>query len=402
MGDGCGTSQCVFRASGARPHAPPLSSEHIKQVALMYSGAAEGKPLPMVLEMVVGPVDRGACIRDLSQYPGEVEYLYLPMSFISPDGTPRFTISAAGLGVRVIPVRINVNLSARTVEVLVGQKKRSHCAAFRFLLCELKDELPRLAEAGGAAARFAGDTTKNQGGTHTVEGLLEKIAGQCEAVLQKHAARAEEEFAVDAVYQGLSAEMLDARRWAVSKLRLWLEDRTMCICFVVGYSLRQAHRKLTAYLARTAGAVGTEQGRRAAMLEVCKARGLLRAGVDEANDEGEAPLVAAAADGAAAADMRLLIAAGCAVNGAAGKPSAAASEAAKYGHADVLGVLLEAKAAVNASAKVITDGSFVGNCICYEGKALPALRSLPGGGWVSSDFCPEVDGIDGLFRVHGT
>ncbi len=129
-------------------------------MALQYSGAAEGKPLPMVLEIVVGPVNRGACIRDLSQYPLEVEYLYLPMSFISPDGTPRFTISAAGLGVRVIPVRINVNLSARTVEEFLKQKKRMHCTSFRFLLGELKGELARLAV--GSGTRFAGDLTRDQ------------------------------------------------------------------------------------------------------------------------------------------------------------------------------------------------------------------------------------------------
>jgi hypothetical protein len=131
-----------------------LSCESGGQVALQYSGAKEGRPLPMVLEMAVGPVDRGACIRELSQYPKELEYLYLPMSFVSPDGAPRFTISAAGHCVRVIPVRINVNLSARTVEELVGQKKRMHCAAFRFLLGELKCELARLAKEGSAAARL--------------------------------------------------------------------------------------------------------------------------------------------------------------------------------------------------------------------------------------------------------
>jgi len=324
-------------------------------VALQYSGAAEGKPLPMVLEIVVGAVNRGACIRDLSQYPREVEYLYLPMSFISPNGPARFTVSAAGLGVRLIPVAVTVNFSSRTVEQLLAQKKDMHCAAFRFLQGELAGDLARLAEAGGAAARFAGDTTKNYGGAHTVEGLLEGIAEQSGAVLRRHKARGEAEFADNEVFQGLVAEMLDTRRWAVAKLRLWLEDRTEPICSFGRYSLRVAHRRLTAYLARAARAAGTEEGRRAGAVEACRARGLLRARVDEANDAGEAPLVAAAADGAAAADMRLLIAAGSAVNGAQGWPSAAAMEAARYGHGDVLGALLEAKAAVNASAKVLRE-----------------------------------------------
>ena len=327
-----------------------------EQVALNYSGAAEGKPLPMVLEMVVGPVDRGACILDLSQYPKEVEYLFLPMSFLSPDGAARLIVSDAGLAVRVIPVRVNLNLATRTVKQQLGQKKRTHCAAFGYLLPELEAELARIAAKDGAAEkRLAGDTTKNQGGTHTVEGLLEEIAGQFGAVLRRHEAVEEGRYADDAEFRAMVGDMLDARRWAVSKLRGWLEDRTEPICFVAGYSLRFAHRKFTAYLTHAAGEAGTEEGRRGAAVEACKARGLLRARVDEANDAGEAPLVAAAADGAAAADIRLLVAAGCAVNGTAGMPSAAAMEAARFGHVEALGALLEAKAAVNASAKVLRE-----------------------------------------------
>jgi hypothetical protein len=323
------------------------------QVAMQFSGVAERRPLPMLLEIVVGPVDRGACIRELSQYPEQIEYLYLPMSFVSPNGAPRFTISrAAGLGVRVIPVRINANLSARTVERIVEQKKRMHCAAFSYLQHEVAEDLPRRAEEGGATARFAADTTKNQDGSHTVEGLIAIIKGQVEAVLAAQRARDAREYIDDAVFQRLVTDMLDARRWAVSKLRLWLEDRSECICFVMGYSLREAHRRFTAYLARTADAAGTQGRRRAAALEVCKARGLLQARVDEVNDSNEVPLVAAAADGAAAADIELLVAAGSAVNDEEGEPSAATMVAAGNGHVDVLCALLEAKAAVNASVEV--------------------------------------------------
>jgi hypothetical protein len=349
-------------------------------VALQYSGAAEGRPLPMVLEMVVGPVDRGACIRDLSQYPKEVEYLYPPMSFLSPDGAPRLTVGAGGLGVRVVPVRVNVNLSARTVEQILGQKRRTHLAAFRFLAGELAGELALLAEDRGAAARLARDGSRGQGGVQrTVEGLLGGIAGQFAAVLGRHEAVGEGAYADDAVFQGLVADMLDARRWAVSKLRVWLEDETEYVCFAADYPLRDAHRRLTAYLARAAGAAGLEEGaRRAATLEVCRARGLLRARVDEANDAGEAPLAAAAADGAAAADVRLLVAAGAAVNGAAGEPSAAATKAATYGHAEALGALLEARAAVNAAEQVPGEPSPAPG---GSGRALPAGRpSVKGGG----------------------
>lgn len=320
-----------------------------EQVAISkYSGAAEGKPLPMVLEMVVGPVDRGACIRDLSQYPKEVEYLYLPMSFISPDGLPRFRISTAGLCVRVIPVRVNINLTTLTVEQRLGQKKSMHCAAFRFLLGELRGELSLLAMEGGAAERYAGDDSKSR--FYTVPGLIQRIVTQCEEVLKKHENRGEEDYTDNAVFQGLVADMLNVRRWAVSKLRLWLEDRTECISRVFHYHLRVADRKLTAYLVRAMGTAETEDGRRNAALEACKARGLLLARTDEARED---PLVTAAADGAAVADIRLLIAAGSLVNDTKGQLSDAARAAVEYGHADVLGSLLTAKAEVNAPSNVV-------------------------------------------------
>ena len=63
-----------------------LSTTSSKRTAVEYSGVAEGKPLPMVLSARVGAIDRGARIADLSQYPGEVEYLWVPCSFIEPMG----------------------------------------------------------------------------------------------------------------------------------------------------------------------------------------------------------------------------------------------------------------------------------------------------------------------------
>jgi hypothetical protein len=351
-----------------------LSSGSGEQVALSYSGLPEGRPLPTILEIVAGPVDRCACIRDLSQYPCDCEYLFPPMSFLSPDGPPRSSSSADGF-VRVIPVRVNVNPSARTVEELLGQKKRTHCAAFRFLLVELKQELTAcLAWSGGAGARFASNPEKDKGGVKaTVEGLLEGIVRQCEAVLAAHEERDEREYANNEVFKGLVAEMIETRRGAVSKLRLWLEDPTEHIRFCMGLPLRDAHRRYAAYLVRTVHAAGTEEKRRAAAFEACKARGLLRERIDEVNDVGETPLVAAAADGTSAEDILLLLAAGSAVNGAEGEPSAAVAAAATYGHVHALGALLEARAVVNASTKVVREQS---QWCCRDSLLGSVLRQL--------------------------
>ena len=50
-----------------------LSTTSHRETAVEYSGVGEGKPLPMAIETRASSIDRGACIRDLSQYPGEVK-----------------------------------------------------------------------------------------------------------------------------------------------------------------------------------------------------------------------------------------------------------------------------------------------------------------------------------------
>ena len=49
-----------------------LSTTSHRETAVEYSGAGEGRPLPMVIQTRASSIDRGACIKDLSQYPGEV------------------------------------------------------------------------------------------------------------------------------------------------------------------------------------------------------------------------------------------------------------------------------------------------------------------------------------------
>ena len=86
-----------------------MSTTASKAVALDYSGVRAGRPHAAVLVVATGAVDRGACIRDLSQYPGEVEYLWLPLSFLAPAGPAYYEATEDGL-VLVVPLRVNANL----------------------------------------------------------------------------------------------------------------------------------------------------------------------------------------------------------------------------------------------------------------------------------------------------
>jgi hypothetical protein len=64
------------------------SSTKNRKVALDFSGLRENKPNPMILEFRPTAVDRGASVQDFSQYPGEEEILYLPCSYVQPNGPP--------------------------------------------------------------------------------------------------------------------------------------------------------------------------------------------------------------------------------------------------------------------------------------------------------------------------
>ena len=130
-------------------------------------------------------------------------------------------------------------------------------------------------------------------------------------------------------------------------LRLYLEDTSRFIYFIMQMSLQDAHRALIEYLSRSmTGLAETE--RRGLALRLCKLRGLVRERIDEASSAGEAPLVRAAADGGVGPSaLGLLIAAGAAVDGQALRA------AAQHGNMEALCVLIEGKAPVDAADQAI-------------------------------------------------
>ncbi len=67
----CGLTEIAF-----------LSTTSEKNVALMYSGVKDDLPFPEVFEITVGAVDRGACIQEFSQYPGEVKCLHSNITYV--------------------------------------------------------------------------------------------------------------------------------------------------------------------------------------------------------------------------------------------------------------------------------------------------------------------------------
>ena len=326
----------------------------------------EGRAQATVLRMETGTIDRGADISELSQYPGEREFLWVPCSFLEPHGAPTVELVAGGGGgaggvVTVVPVRVSANLKALTVEELRTQKRDMHVGAFRYLLDEARRELDRIAreegdlearimldkwrvhqlkrflEVGGRAEDLLPGMSDGTTITYTAAGLLARLAGAVEAVAARHAAVPPGRFADGEAYRALVAEMHDAAAAAACALRWYLEDPCAQAQTVMRFSLPELRRRYLGFLERTLPAEGA--ARAAAAGRLCRALGAMGAAADEADAEGLAPLLRAAADGAGARVLRGLVAARADVNGRDAQGRTALYLAAGAGHADAVEAL---------------------------------------------------------------
>ncbi len=78
-------------------------------------------------------------------FSAQVEYLWQAYSYIESSGLP-YTVEGGGGLLAMVPVLINANGKALTVEELHTQKKDMHLAAFRHLLAEPARHLEHIAE----------------------------------------------------------------------------------------------------------------------------------------------------------------------------------------------------------------------------------------------------------------
>ncbi len=350
-----------------------MSCSADKEVAMGYSGAAEGRPHAIVLEIEPSCVDRGAVVSEFSQYPMEAETMFLPMSFVAPRGERRVERSAKGDAITVVPVRVSVNLKAERLEQLEEKKRTIHLTGFEFRVNEVRQRLQRLADEGGAEVRLK--TDRDRLGMfwekpHSVEGFVSAQVAKVEAVLSRHRARAAAEYSDDDVYRRLVTESLEAARMAESALLWWLRDRGQYIHHIEDYSLLCCQRSFESFLALECRRADGQGGHRAAAVKLCRSRNLLRVFAFERDENGETPLIALAARGGSADDVHLLVAAGADVGAVTVESKSAMHFAAEQGHAEVVEALARAGADCNqtdADGRTSLDaGSFCGHLRCVE------------------------------------
>ncbi len=243
-------------------------------------------------------------------------------------------------------VRVNANLGARPMDEVLSQKKRGHLASFKYLLVEVERELRRIADEENADERLQADLTPKILGENPVDVLVKGIVQDMERVMRSHDTVEYERYTDDGTFRRLVTEMLDAGTMAVSKLRLYLEDKSQLLLSVVNMPLREAHRALISFLWRSMAAFDGEQ-RRAVALRLCRLQGLVLERIDEINQDGEAPLASATASGTVSAPaIRLLAVAGAALDGTALRA------AAQYGNADSILALIGVQEPINVPNEV--------------------------------------------------
>jgi len=101
-----------------------MSTTPDRSVALGYSGVETGKDLPTIFEIEIGKTSIGADISFLSQFEGEREYLYPPLTHLQIVGMPRLELHN-GKQLSIVRMELTVNQRSKTVEQAERSRKDS-------------------------------------------------------------------------------------------------------------------------------------------------------------------------------------------------------------------------------------------------------------------------------------
>jgi WD40 repeat protein len=202
-----------------------LSTTADRNVALGYSGvrAKRAKATLMVIE--ASSIDRGADIAEFSQYPGEQEFLYLPCSFIqrTRQGNGRVQVVDGGL-IKLVSVKVNLNIKTQTVEELQEQKKSLHMVSAKSALTDEKYQLSLWSQS-----------CKQQGCdvSREVAEMLEVF----KSLVSKHEQINVEDYSNDEKLRSMMNEIFDtkshiarAKVWQQTKMKLSKHDFTAAKC----------------------------------------------------------------------------------------------------------------------------------------------------------------------------
>jgi hypothetical protein len=291
-----------------------MSTTADRAVAVQYSGVKDRKPQASILEIRPNAVDRGADISEFSQYPGEREFLYVPMSYVQGEERCRMEVGPGGGVLKVFSVSISINLKTETVEELTGKKKSMHVTAFKSIIDETKQWMHAYAEESGrtqaraATDKAYGSEIDGSLGVRDISWFISETMEQMQAIKEADAKLPDSDYVNDLKYKALVTRMLSSQEWAKQKLWLWLENQETNIFLLSQASLRFAHRQWLSFLKQRQHAVASagSSDRKTAAVKILQCKGLMVTdNVSTEEADGEPLIYAAAADGWALDDLQV-------------------------------------------------------------------------------------------------
>ena len=189
-----------------------LSTTSDRDVALGYSGVKERRRKAMVMVIETSSIDRGADISELSQYPGEKEFLYLPCSFVqrTRQGNGRVQVVDGGL-VAFFSVKVNLNIKTQTVEELQEQKKSMHMVSARSMLAEVKYMFSEWTQAMCDQGFDPAD----------VSSVVAENVEACQHIVEIHDQRGVGDYADDELFRAMINEVLDTKARVIRNKNNW-------------------------------------------------------------------------------------------------------------------------------------------------------------------------------------
>ena len=121
-----------------------MSTTEDLRVAIQYAGTGK---MPTLFKISVGAVDRGASLERLSQYRGEREILYPPMSSREVTGETRMVSGPGGKVTRVVSLSVNANQTCGTIEEVLGSRRGLHVAMLQNYALEIKGGLEAMLDS---------------------------------------------------------------------------------------------------------------------------------------------------------------------------------------------------------------------------------------------------------------
>ncbi len=265
---------------------------------------------------------------------------------------PRYEIVQNNM-VLVLPLKININTKAQTVEEIISKRYDMHIACFRFLVDELRHELTETTLDLKYQERFECDISKLfLPKNYKITGFADHISKQVDEVLTRHSNCNPSDFLDYKQYKQHVVEMLDTGDFARSKLQHYLKDRNQYLWNFLDYPLNASHFLHVGFVEDSLNDnKSNEESQR-----LCELKGLFSIPCYN----GGNCLISAAALGLSSKDLRLLATVKdkndldksiVDVNAKDCFGYSAISMAAMNGHEHALQTLLELKADINTIAK---------------------------------------------------